>query len=115
MPKRSFRVEKSRAPLMATTLVLIGGIITCLAVATPFAEDLTMPLLIIAGMIFALTFVLSLLRSQTTDIFAELYAITFQKEQPKIRMKLKRLRDVQQTEAQRPPTAEDIRKIKGKD
>ena len=115
MVRRSFRVEKSRAPLMATTLVLIGGIVTCLAIATPFAEDMTTPLLIIAGMIFALTIVLSLLRRQTTEIFAELYALTFHKEQPKVRMKLKRLKDIEQTEPQRPPTAEDIRKIKGKD
>jgi len=114
MGKRSFQVNRSRSPLLATTLVLIGGLSTCLMIAVPFADNLTVPLLIVAGGFLVLAVILGFLRQQTQDVMAELYALAWQKPEKKVQYKLKRRHNIPQTGPRKPPTVEEIREIKGK-
>ena len=112
--RRTFRVDKSRTPLLATSLVLLGGIVTCLAIATPFSTDLRYPILIIAGGLLGVCLVLGLLRQRTIDLLTVLQAQSEEKRKKKVSYKLKIIKPVLQTEPLKPPTAETIRDILGK-
>ncbi|MCG6157539.1 hypothetical protein [Rubinisphaera margarita] len=114
MGKRTFRVNRSRSPLLATTLVMIGGLFTCLLIAVPFSDDLTIPLLVLAGGFLLLAVALGYLRQRTHDVMAELYALTWQKPKKKVQFKLQRRHNIPQTGPRKPPTVEQIREIKGK-
>lgn len=114
MGKRTFRVQRTRTPLIGTTLVMIGGAVTCAFVAVPFSDDMTVPLLVIAGMFLLLSFVLGILRQPTETRLSDLYEYLTSKPKKKVQLKLKRLQDIPQTEPRRPPTAEDIREIRGR-
>ncbi len=112
--RRAFRVERSRTPLIATTLVLFGGVVACLAIATPFSKDMRYPIMIIAGVFLGIALLLGLLRRSTLEVLAELQALAYEKKKKKIVYKVKRLRPIPQTGPRKPPTAETIREIRGK-
>lgn len=112
--RRTFRVDRSRTPLIATTLVLFGGVVACLAIATPFSSDMRYPILIIAGMFLGTAMLLGFLRQPTLDILAELQALSAEKKKKKVTYKVKKLNPIPQTGPRKPPTAETIREIRGK-
>ncbi len=112
--RRTFRVDRSRTPLLATTFVLFGGVVACLAIATPFSTDMRYPILIIAGMFLGTALLLGLLRRPTLDVLAELQAIAHEKRKKKVTYKVRKLKPIAQTGPRKPPTAETIREIRGK-
>lgn len=112
--RRTFRIDRSRTPLIATTLVLLGGVVACLAIATPFSADMRYPIFIIAGLFLGTAALLGFLRVPTVDFLAELQAISAEKRKKKVSYQVKKLNPIPQTGPQKPPTAETIREIRGK-
>ncbi len=112
--RKTFRVDRSRTPLIATTLVLFGGFVACLAIATPFSKDMRYPMLIIVGIYLGIAVMLGLLRRPTLNILAELQAISQAKRKKKVTYKVKKRNPISQTGPRKPPTAETIREIRGK-
>jgi len=113
-PRRTFRVEKSRVPHLATTFVLLGGISTCIAISVPFSERVVNPLIVVAILFPILAALLVVMRKPTQELGAELYALVWTKPPKTVRYHLKRIRPVQQEEPRQPPTAETIREIRGR-
>jgi len=112
--RRTFRVDQSRTPLIATTLVLFGGVVACLAVATPFSKDLRYPLLIVIAIFLGIFLLLGLLRQPTVHLLSELQALAESRRKKKVTYKIKRLKPIPQSGPRKPPTAETIREILGK-
>lgn len=111
--RRVFRVQKSRTPLIATTFVLLGGVSTCIAIALPFSDRLTIPLVVIGVVFPLLALVLSRLRLSTREVGAELLALAWSKPPKTVRYQLKKVPPLKQ-EKPRPPTAASIRELKGR-
>ncbi|MBL4885661.1 MAG: hypothetical protein JKY95_14165 [Planctomycetaceae bacterium] len=112
--RKTFRVDQSRTPLIATTLVLVGGVATCLAIAAPFSLDMRYPIYIILGSLTGIFLVLGFLRQPTITFLSELQAMSEAKRKKKVVYEIKRLKPIPQTGPRKPPTAESIREILGK-
>ena len=112
--RKAFQLEKSRTPIIAVTLVISGGVVTCVAIATAFADDMRYPLASIVGMIVVLFYMIGLFRLPTIEPLAELKALAMTRKPKTVSYKIRKIRPVSQNGPRRPPSAEDIRQIKGK-
>ena len=111
MPRRSDPGRKA-ATLLASGLVLLGGLISCAAISLSVSDNASRPLLVV-GVLFALAALITLGLSERTDERKFDLAILFRARAPgaPVRYRVRRRKTSATAGDNQPPTADTIRTL----
>jgi hypothetical protein len=109
-----FRSDRRAATLLATAVVLLGGLSSCIAILLVFAEGRAVPLTIAIGSSIALAILIWAIRERTESRQKQWFAWVFHRGARPARVvyEARKLSPGQQREGNGPPTLEQLREIK---